>query len=163
MVWESDENPRKVQARQMVFMVQAINRENFSGRQEVTCWTCHRLRVTPVQTPHLDTFYGEAITELDDVVSKAEGVPSPAQVIDKVSLQAIGGAEKATGITSITATGKVVAFGSFGGGGSFEYFAQAPDKRAHAQSPSGRRAAAGPSTGVQAGSRFRSRSCPSIR
>ena len=27
-------------------------------------------------------------------------------------------------------TGKVVAFGSFGGGGNFEYFAQAPDKRA---------------------------------
>ena len=62
-------------------------------------------------------------------MSKAEGVPSPAQVLDKY-LQAIGGAEKATGITSITATGKVVAFGSFGGGGNFEYFAQAPDKRA---------------------------------
>ena len=129
VVWESDENPRKVTARQMVFMVQAINRDNFSGRQEVTCWTCHRLRVTPVQTPHLDTFYGEAITELDDVVTKAEGVPSPAQVLDKY-LQAIGGAEKVTGLTSITGTGKVVAFGSFGGGGNFEYFAQAPDKRA---------------------------------
>ena len=127
--WEEDTNPRKVTARQMVRMVQDINRNNFSGRQVVTCWTCHRLRVTPVETPRLDQFYGEAITEPDDVVSTADGVPPPMQVIDKY-LQAIGGAEKAAGITSIAGTGKVQAFGSFGGGGNFEYFAQAPDKRA---------------------------------
>jgi ubiquinol-cytochrome c reductase cytochrome b subunit len=129
VVWEADTNPRKVTARQMAFMVQAINRDNFSGRQAVTCWTCHRLRVTPVETPNLDQFYGEAITELDDVVSKADGVPSATQILDKY-LQAIGGAGKAAALTSIAATGKVVAFGSFGGGGNFEYFAQAPDKRA---------------------------------
>src|SRR5215470_6999583 len=129
VVWESDESPRKQTARQMVFMVQAINRDNFSGRQEVTCWTCHRLRLTPVQTPILDRFYGEAVNDPDDVVSKAEGVPTPTQVLDKY-LQALGGADKVTAITSIAGTGKVVAFGSFGGGGNFEYFAQAPDKRA---------------------------------
>ncbi|HKC57208.1 MAG TPA: photosynthetic reaction center cytochrome c subunit family protein [Vicinamibacterales bacterium] len=129
VVWESDENPRKVLARQMAFMVQAINRDNFSGRQAVTCWTCHRLRLTPLETPRLDQFYGEAINELDDVISKAEGVPSATQLLDKY-LAAIGGADKAAGMTSIAATGKVVAFGSFGGGGNFEYFAQAPDKRA---------------------------------
>ena len=58
-------------------------------------------------------------------------------MIDKY-LQAIGGAEKAAGITSIVATGKVEAFGSFGGGGNFEFFAQAPDKRAmHSHLPTG--------------------------
>ena len=129
VVWEDDTEPRKKTARQMVLMVQAINRDNFSGRQAVTCWTCHRLRLTPVETPRLDQFYGEAITELDDAISKADGVPTPVQVIDKY-LQAIGGAEKAAGITSIAATGRVQAFGNFGGGGDFEYFAQAPDKRA---------------------------------
>jgi outer membrane lipoprotein-sorting protein len=117
--------------------VQAINRDNFSGRQVVTCWTCHRLRDMPVQTPRLDQLYAEAQTELDDVISRAEGVPTPAEVIDKY-LQAIGGAEKAAGIKSIAATGKVEAFGSFGGGGNFEYFAQAPDKRAmHSHLPDG--------------------------
>jgi hypothetical protein len=129
VVWEADTEPRKVIARNMVVMMQAINRDNFSGRQVVTCWTCHRLRLTPVETPRLDQFYGEAITELDAVVSPAAGVPTPMQVLDRY-LQAIGGAEKAAGLTSIAATGKVVAFGSFGGGGNFEYFAQAPDKRA---------------------------------
>ena len=135
--WEDDSNPRKVTARKMVLMMQAINRDNFSGRQVVTCWTCHHLRDVPLQTPRLDQLYSEALTELDDVVSKADGVPAPTEVIDKY-LQAIGGAEKAAGITSIVATGKVEAFGSFGGGGNFEFFAQAPDKRAmHSHLPSG--------------------------
>ena len=135
--WEDDSNPRKVAARRMVFMMQAINRDNFSGRQVVTCWTCHHLRDIPLQTPRLDQLYSEAITELDDVVSKGPAVPEPSEVIDKY-LQAIGGAEKAAGITSIVATGKVEAFGSFGGGGDFEYFAEAPDKRAmHSHLPSG--------------------------
>ena len=135
--WEEDTNPRKVTARQMVRMVQAINRDNFSGRQVVTCWTCHRLRLTPLETPKLDQFYGEALTEPDDYLTSALGVPSAAQVLDKY-LQAIGGAEKATAINTITATGRVEAFGSFGGGGNFEYFAQSPDKRAmHSHLPDG--------------------------
>ncbi len=135
--WEDDSNPRKVTARKMVLMMQAINRDNFSGRQVVTCWTCHNLRDVPLQTPRLDRLYSEALTELDDVVSKAAGVPAPTEVIDRY-LQAIGGAEQAAGITSIVATGTVEAFGSFGGGGTFEFFAQAPDKRAmHSHLPSG--------------------------
>ncbi|MBI2188362.1 MAG: photosynthetic reaction center cytochrome c subunit [Acidobacteria bacterium] len=135
--WEDDSNPRKRTARQMVFMMQAINRDNFSGRQVVTCWTCHRLRDVPVQTPRLDNLYSEAITELDDVVSRGNGVPPVTDVLDRY-VQAIGGAEKAAGITSIVATGKVEAFGSFGGGGHFEFYAQAPDKRAmHSHLPSG--------------------------
>jgi photosynthetic reaction center cytochrome c subunit len=135
--WDDDSNPRKVAARRMVFMMQAINRDNFSGRQVVTCWTCHHLRDIPLQTPRLDQLYSEALTGLDDVVSRGPGVPAPGEVIDTY-LQAIGGADKAAGVTSIVATGKVEAFGSFGGGGDFEYFAQAPDKRAmHSHLPSG--------------------------
>jgi len=129
VVWESDKNPRKVRAREMVFMDQEINKNHFSGQQEVTCWTCHRLRLDPVQTPRLDQFYSEAITELDDSVPQAAGVPTAGQILDKY-MQALGGADKVMGINTITGTGKVVAFGSFGGGGNFEYFAQAPNKRA---------------------------------
>ena len=41
VVWEQD-TPRKRVARNMVKMVTAINKDNFAGRQVVTCWTCHR-------------------------------------------------------------------------------------------------------------------------
>jgi hypothetical protein len=135
--WDDDSNPRKVTARRMVLMMQQINRDNFSGRQVVTCWTCHQLRDIPVQTPRLDHLYSEALTELDDVVPRAEGMPDPRVVIDRY-LEIIGGADKVRGITTISATGKVEAFGSFGGGGNFEFYAQAPDKRAmHSHLPSG--------------------------
>src|SRR5947209_16671811 len=36
--WAAD-TPRKVMARKMVLMMTAINRDNFSGRQVVTCWS----------------------------------------------------------------------------------------------------------------------------
>src|ERR1700704_6357469 len=55
--WAAD-TPRKVIARRMVNMVTAINRDNFGGRQLVTCWSCHRNRDKPLVTPNLDYVYG---------------------------------------------------------------------------------------------------------
>src|ERR1700675_3080719 len=37
--WE-DDPPRKLMARRMIQMVNAINKDSFGGRQVVTCWTC---------------------------------------------------------------------------------------------------------------------------
>ena len=116
--WALD-TPRKRTARRMVQMVTAINRDNFGGRQVVTCWTCHRGRDRPVITPTLDTVYGEPILEFDDVLTPAPGVPSVDQVLDKY-LQAIGGAQKVASITSFVATGKSVGYRGFGGGGVVE-------------------------------------------
>src|SRR5262245_32187551 len=48
--WEADP-PRKQTARRMVQMVNNINRDNFGGRQVVTCWTCHRGSQRPSATP----------------------------------------------------------------------------------------------------------------
>jgi hypothetical protein len=56
--WAAD-TPRKRTARRMVTMVQNINKENFGGRQVVTCWTCHRNRDHPLMTPTMDVLYGE--------------------------------------------------------------------------------------------------------
>ena len=44
--WAAD-TPKKVRARRMVEMMNAINRDNFSGRQMVTCWSCHHGRDRP--------------------------------------------------------------------------------------------------------------------
>ncbi len=47
--WEADP-ARKQVARRMVQMVNAINRDNFNGRNVVTCWTCHRGSQSPSST-----------------------------------------------------------------------------------------------------------------
>src|ERR671912_444781 len=51
--WEAD-TPRKRTARRMTLMMGAVNRNNFPGRQVVTCWTCHRGRDVPMTLPAID-------------------------------------------------------------------------------------------------------------
>jgi photosynthetic reaction center cytochrome c subunit len=126
--WAAD-TPRKVTARRMVNMVTAINRDNFSGRQVVTCWTCHRGRDRPVVTPTLEVVYGTPILERDDLVpASPPGLASPDQIINKY-LQALGGAERLARITSFAGKGTSVGFGGFGGGGAVQIYSKAPDQR----------------------------------
>jgi hypothetical protein len=125
--WALD-TPRKRTARRMVEMVTAINRDNFQGRQVVTCWTCHRGRDRPGTTPTLEMVYGPPNEEVDDVMTQAQGVPTVDQVLDKF-IQAIGGAQNVARVTSFMAIGKSVGYRGFGGGGVVEVSAQAPDKR----------------------------------
>jgi hypothetical protein len=128
VVWEAD-NPIKKIARQMSAMVVALNKANFGGRTVVTCWTCHRGRSIPVQTPTLDQVYGELDFLQDDLVmATAPGLPRPDIIVDRY-LQAIGGAEKLNAITSYVATGTSQGFRGFGGGGSVQIFAKHPDQR----------------------------------
>ena len=107
--WAFD-TARKRTARRMVQMVTAINRDNFNGRQVVTCWTCHRGRDRPVTTMTLDVVYGPPTDESDDVLTQAQAVPSVDQVLNKY-LQAIGGAQNVARVTSFVATGKSVEIG----------------------------------------------------
>lgn len=126
--WAAD-TPRKVIARTMVTMVASINKNNFGGRDEVTCWTCHHNRDKPLSTPNFETIYGEPTLTLDDVVPKTPGLPSPESILDKY-IDAIGGAQRAGALTSIDARGISVGFGGFGGDGDVEIAAKSPDKRA---------------------------------
>ena len=126
--WAAD-TPRKRTARAMVNMVAAINRNNFGGRQLVTCWTCHRNRDKPLVTPVMATIYGMPAFEPDDIVAQAPGVPSAESILDKY-IQAAGGAQRLAGLTSFVGKGTSVSFGGFGGGGDVEIVAKAPDKRA---------------------------------
>ena len=126
--WAAD-TPRKIMARRMVSMVAAINQSNFGGRQLVTCWTCHRNRDKPLVTPTLATIYGTPTIEPDDVVTQFPGADSAESILDRY-IQASGGAQRLAGLTSISARGIAVGFGGFGGNGTVELVAKAPDKRA---------------------------------
>src|SRR3989449_10032600 len=112
----------------MVTMVATINRDNFGGRQLVTCWTCHRNRDKPLVTPVMATIYGTPPFEPDDIVVQAPGAPSAESLLDKY-IQASGGAQRLAGLSSFAGRGTSVGFGGFGGGGDVEIVAKAPDKR----------------------------------
>jgi hypothetical protein len=127
--WEADTDKKRT-ARRMTLMVAAINRTNFGNRQVVTCWTCHRGRDIPVTMPTIDRVYGEALLEADEVVREsAAGGPTADQILDKY-LQALGGVERLARVTSFVATGTSQGFRGFGGGGTVQIFARAPDQRA---------------------------------
>ncbi|HTR36022.1 MAG TPA: photosynthetic reaction center cytochrome c subunit family protein [Bryobacteraceae bacterium] len=125
--WVVD-TPRKKMARKMVEMVAVINRDNFGGAQMVTCWTCHHGKDIPATTIALDHLYGPPNEETDDVITRDPDAPPASQILDKY-IAALGGAEKLAGLKSYIATGTQAGYVQVKGGGQFEIYAQAPDKR----------------------------------
>jgi photosynthetic reaction center cytochrome c subunit len=111
--WEkyADDNAHKRTARRMVLMVSGINRDNFGGRQVVTCYTCHRGGDRPVVTPSLAALYGASPPgEPDETDAPAPGAPSADQILDKY-IQALGGAARTSALTSFAATGTYQGYG----------------------------------------------------
>jgi hypothetical protein len=125
--WAAD-NGKKIIARKMVTMVEAINRDNFQGRQVVTCWSCHHGRDKPSTTPAMEVVYGQASLEMDDALTQMPGQPPADEIINKY-LNAIGGAQKLAALKSYIATGTSVGFGGFGGGGTVHIYAKYPNQR----------------------------------
>src|SRR5262249_38076017 len=120
------DSPRKRTARRMVLMVKEINRANFNGRQVVTCWTCHRNRDKPVVTPTLDTVYGEASPEPDDILPQVPGMPTVDSIFNKY-IQALGGTQRLNESTRYGEKGSSTGFLS--GASPAEFYAKAPDQR----------------------------------
>ncbi len=125
--WAAD-NGKKIIARKMVTMVAAINRDNFQGRQVVTCWSCHHGRDRPSTTPALEVVYGPASLEMDDALTQMPGQPSADEIIGKY-LQALGGDQALASLKSYVGTGTSVGFGGFGGGGQVHIYAKYPNQR----------------------------------
>jgi len=125
--WAAD-NGKKIIARKMVTMVANINRDNFQGRQVVTCWSCHHGRDKPSTTPAMEVVYGQASLEMDDALTQMPGQPPADEIINKY-LNAIGGEQKLAALKSYIATGTSVGFGGFGGGGQVHIYAKYPNQR----------------------------------
>jgi hypothetical protein len=51
--YPSDAKPEKASAREMIKMVQDLNKANFKGNPAVSCFTCHRGEHEPVRVPQL--------------------------------------------------------------------------------------------------------------
>jgi hypothetical protein len=128
--WE-DDPARKQIARRMVRMVNAINRDNFGGRQVVTCWTCHRGVLKPAVTPNVDTIYGEPVIVPPDVlpsVPASDFIPTVDQVFNRY-IQALGGAERLAKLTSYAGKGTSVLYGEDRADPA-EIYARAPNQLA---------------------------------
>jgi photosynthetic reaction center cytochrome c subunit len=124
---EKDDKKTKVTARKMINMMMAINKDNFEGHREVTCYSCHRGSAEPVGTP--------IITEEEPRPAGEEGkkpgevkasLPAAELLLDKY-LAAIGGAEALQKITSRVQKGTLTAFG--GQHFPMDVYSKAPDKR----------------------------------
>lgn len=128
--YAKDVSPRKATARRMVTMMAGINKQNFGGRQVVTCFTCHRGSNRPKVTASLTILYGTPLPEELDVLvtPAAPGGPTAAQILDKY-LQAIGGAQRAATLTSYVAKGMYSGYGPEGTPRPLEIYAKAPNQK----------------------------------
>jgi len=124
--FEKDDKKTKVTARKMMGMMFAINKENFEGHRDVTCYSCHRGAADPVATPIITDEEPKPEAERGKAPGDAKPVLPPAdQLLDKY-LAAIGGEAALEGVTSRVEKGKINANGQQL---PMEVYAKAPDKR----------------------------------
>ena len=125
--FEKDDKKPKVTARKMINMMMAINKDNFEGHREVTCYSCHRGSADPVGTPIIvDEEPKPAAVEGKKLREEKASMPVADQLLDKY-LSAIGGAAAIQKITSRVQKGTLSAFG--GEHFPVEVYSKAPDKR----------------------------------
>ncbi|HVR26171.1 MAG TPA: c-type cytochrome [Candidatus Polarisedimenticolia bacterium] len=106
---KNDKKPKQT-ARKMIEMMFAINKDNFEGHREVTCFSCHRGRTVPVAIPGVMAEEAKTGTyEAQSVESGEEGGtsgPSPDQLLEKY-LTAVGGAGAVEKVTSRVMKGAI--------------------------------------------------------
>jgi hypothetical protein len=85
----SDEKPEKGTAREMIKMVQGINKGTFKGNPAVGCFTCHRGSHEPVRVPQLPIAVLTPFAEAAETPPK-ETPPTADQILARY-MEALGG------------------------------------------------------------------------
>src|SRR5579864_6702275 len=110
--FDKDDKKNKKTARKMMEMTFAINKDNFEGHREVTCYSCHRGSANPQAIPAVMTEAAMPAEPKDamNAPKLAEGKdsaqPSAEQLLDKY-LQAVGGANATDSVTSRVMKGTI--------------------------------------------------------
>ena len=120
--------PRIQRARQMIVMMQALNKQYFAGAPKVTCFTCHRGAYTPENSPRFTLQYGSPEDNPNIMDFIADTRTTADQILDKY-LQALGGPGALAKITSFTAKGTYAGFDTGDKEIPVEIFAKAPNQR----------------------------------
>jgi photosynthetic reaction center cytochrome c subunit len=120
-----DKKPKKI-ARQMITMMLDIDKANFEGRLEVTCYSCHRGAAMPVSIPAIKDEEMAGPGTPGKKLEETPALPKPEELLDKY-LAAVGGAAAVEKVTTRVQKGKLMAFG----GQSFpaEVYSKAPNQR----------------------------------
>jgi photosynthetic reaction center cytochrome c subunit len=129
---DKDDKKPKETARKMMLMMFAINKDNFEGHREVTCYSCHRGAVKPVGLPIVADEKMMAVPPepLPDATKPAEAapaLPAPDQLIENY-LKALGGQAAIQRISTRIEKGTITAAG--GRKFSIEIFSKAPNQQA---------------------------------
>jgi hypothetical protein len=85
----SDAKPEKGSAREMIKMVQGINKANFKGNPAIGCFTCHRGSEHPARVPQLPIAAATPFAESAAPATK-EAPPTADQILAKYT-EALGG------------------------------------------------------------------------
>jgi hypothetical protein len=123
----AEQTPRIMKARQMIQMMQGINKQYFGGAPRVTCFTCHGGSNVPKADPSFMSQYGEPVLDPDARDFLTDSSVNVNQVWDKY-IQAIGGAEKLAKLTSYAAKGTYSGFDTDRSTVPIELYAKAPNQ-----------------------------------
>ncbi|MFN2532315.1 MAG: c-type cytochrome [Pyrinomonadaceae bacterium] len=121
----SDEKGEKKTARVMITMVTGVNKTTFNGNTEVSCYTCHRGRTSPVSTPQLPIPEPSPRPEQGGQNQQArEALPAADQILDKY-IEALGGSAAIEKLKSRTLKGTLTT--ANGASAGYELSQSAPD------------------------------------
>ena len=80
----SDAKPEKGSAREMIKMVQGINKANFKGNPAISCFTCHRGSEHPARVPQLPIAVPTPFAETAETAPK-ETPPTADQILASIA------------------------------------------------------------------------------
>jgi hypothetical protein len=125
----AEETPRKRRTREMIAMVNAINKTHFGGARIVTCNTCHNGGIRPEPVPSLLKQYSLPIEDPNAVetVAGATG-PSATGILNKY-VASVGGTERLARLTSFVGQGTYQGYDTYDQPVPYEVYAEAPGQR----------------------------------
>ena len=121
--------PMIQRARQMVVMMNTINKNYFRGERRVTCYTCHSATSTPQRVPNLSIQYGTPPPENPDRLEFV-ALPDREKEVDQIFAKyigAIGGAARLGGVKTLVASGTYAGWDTSHVEVPVEFFGRAPD------------------------------------
>lgn len=124
----AQQTPRIMRARQMIVMMNTINKTYFGGQPRVTCFTCHSGSPSPRHEPNLALQYGPPLEDPNARDFPSNSQVSADQVFDRY-LQALGGTERLARLSSFVAKGTYSGFDTAFEKNPVEIFARAPGQR----------------------------------